>query len=368
MIFVAAVSLLYWLSVLALVSWTRANVLSLSSLQSKPRSMWPRVSIVIPARDEGRHIRPALEAKLNDGYPSLEVLVVDDRSTDDTADQARSLNDPRVKVTRVDTLPPDWLGKVHALQRGVDASDSEWILFSDADVHLVPGTLTRVVAWAEENEVDFVSALPSMQSKDPWLTLTMQAFLRLILFAGRLPNVSNPKSTAAAGVGAFNLVRRSALAKSPGFEWLKMEIGDDMALGVMLKRTGAKCAFVNACDEISLEFYPSYDAMMRAVEKNGAQAPAPVMLAGLALLTFLEFGFYAAREVGVVVYFVAVITEFLVAQWLRRPLWVALLPGVGALGLNFAMARSCLLAIKRRGVVWRGTFYSTATVRAGRRL
>ncbi len=370
------VSSLYWLGI-AVAGWlTRRRVPMLDRLSAPEPTTWPRVAVVIPARDEGVHITEALRAKLTDGYPALELHVIDDRSTDDTGAQAIAFNDPRVSVTRVDALPDGWLGKVNALQRGVEATTTEWLLFSDADVHLAPGTLARVIAWAEAQSLDFVSALPSVRAGDAPTTVALQMFFRLITSTARLGSVADPNSKAAAGVGAFNLVRRSALAKSPGLEWLKMEVADDMGLGVMLKRSGARCAVLAGRDAVTLQFYPSLAAMFRALEKNGAQAPAPMMLGGLVALLAVELGFYAGfstphawvQLLAMVTFVWAVTTDFLTARWLRMPTWPAVFPGLGALPLTFAMARSCLLAIKRGGVMWRGTFYPTAVVRAGQRL
>ncbi|MCA9706564.1 MAG: glycosyltransferase [Myxococcales bacterium] len=369
-------SALYWLTAAVRSSRTRARVPMLHALDAPEPAAWPRVTIVVPARDEGAHIHAALQAKLADGYPALTLRLVDDRSTDDTGARARALGDHRVEVTRVDALTEGWLGKVHALQRGVEASDSEWLLFSDADVHLAPGTLRTLVAWAEAQGLDFVAALPSIHAGDAGAKLALQAFFRLIVSMAPLGAVSDPRSRAAAGVGAFNLVRRDALLASPGLEWLKMEIADDMGLGLMMKRSGARCAVVAAPGAVSLEFYPSLSAMTRALEKNGAQAPAPAMLGGVVVLLALELGYCAGlasawpwvQALALGTFVLAGLTDLRVARWLRMPRWVAALPGVGTLPLAYAVARSCLLALRRGGVVWRGTFYPTPMVRAGQRV
>lgn len=366
-------SALYWLAAAVTVGWSRARLPVLSALPQRALERWPTVSIIIPARDEGAHVREALRAKLADGYPALQVLVVDDRSSDDTGAQARALGDPRVEVTRIDALPEGWLGKVHALQRGVEASTSEWLLFSDADVHLAPGTLARTIAWAEERQLDFIGALPSVHAGTPGVVWALQSFMRLIILGARLPLVERADSSAAMGVGAFNLVRRSALAKSPGLAWLKMEIADDMGVGVMLKKSGARCAATVAGDAVSLQFYPSVRAMTKALEKNGAQAPWPAMVLGNLALATAELGFYAGFFTSLwwasaLVWLLAAVTDFTLATWLRAPRWPAVLPGLGVLPLTFAVARSSIMATLRGGVVWRGTFYSTAAVRAGQRI
>lgn len=373
---VVAVSSLYWLVQAAFALRTRLAIQTVASLPEPSRTAWPIVSILIPARDEGAHVKEALKAKLADGYPALELVLVDDRSTDDTGAQARSLNDPRLTVTRVDTLPEGWLGKVNALQKGLEASKGEWLLFSDADVHLAPGTLSRIIAWAEAEGVDHVSALPKIVPGGVGISLALSAFFRLIVSFSRLWAVADPKSGAAMGVGAFNLVRRSALERTPGLEWLKMEIGDDAALGFMLKRSGAKARVLVAQETVSLEFYPSVRAMFRALEKNGALAPAGLIWLGLAVLLTLELGWLAAfasadlrvQLGGVLCAALGVMIQLIIGGWLRLPAWTALFPGVGTVPLAGAIARSAWLAWRRGGVMWRGTFYATDVVRAGQRI
>jgi cellulose synthase/poly-beta-1,6-N-acetylglucosamine synthase-like glycosyltransferase len=186
--------------------------------------------------------------------------------------------------------------------------------------------------------------------------------------------VEDPKSKAAMGVGAFNLFRKSALEKSPGLEWLKMEIADDAALGIMLKRAGARQRVVIGQEAVSLEFYESYSAMARALEKNGAMAPVGLILVGLLAISALELGYLAAffdqrlQIVGLISWLIAFTTQLGVCRWLRMPSWPAIFPGLGIIPLVTAIGRSGMLAWKRGGVNWRGTFYATAIVRAGMRI
>lgn len=375
MLVLFVLSVLYW-SAQAAMAWRAARALrTVGSLPIVERAEWPTVSLIVPARDEGAAVRSALESRLREGYPALEVVLVDDRSTDDTGAQARALAavDPRIIVTRVETLPEGWLGKVNALEHGLHVAHGEWILFSDADVHLAPGTLARIIGWAERDGVDHVSALPAIEDSDAATMLSLAAFLRFVVTAPRLWAVEDPRSTAAVGVGAFNLFRRSVFDRTPGLEWLKMEIGDDGALGVMLKRAGgAAQRVVVARQAISLQFYPSFRALTVALEKNGATVPMPAMLLALAAMTALELGWLAgfavAWPLGLAAWGVTGAVGVAVARWLGHSTWPALLPGLGFVPLAWVLARSAVLAWKRGGVVWRGCFYPTAAVRAGRRL
>ena len=371
-LFLSCLSGVYWAIQAAFIARAARALHLVPELPFPQREAWPTLSIIVPARNEGAEVRAALEAKLREGYPELEVVLVDDRSEDDTGAQARAVaaEDDRVTVTRVDTLPEAWLGKVHAMQRGLEASHGEWVLFSDADVHLARGTLMKVMAFAEAERVDHVTVIPSAEPEDRLTTLSLAGFFRLIVAWTRLWAVERPQSSAAMGVGAFNLVRRSALARTPGLAWLKMEIADDGALGIMLKRAGAAQRVLIGRHAVSLRFYPSFGAMARALEKNGAAAPLPLALLGLGVLVLAELGWVTALGswVGWAVFVLAAGTEFAAARWLGNPRWPALFPGVGMLLLAAVMARSAALAFHRGGVRWRGTYYSAAELRAGRRV
>jgi hypothetical protein len=173
---------------------------------------------------------------------------------------------------------------------------------------------------------------------------------------------------------AFNLVRRSALAKTKGLEWLKLETGDDVALGAMMKKAGARCDMLLGGEDVHLEFYPSFTSMMRAVEKNGASAPAPMLLLGGAMLVALEAGFLAGFAVGgawawasAAMLVVSALLAWRVAVWVRAPIATSPITWLGSIPFSFVLVRSVLLAVARGGIVWRGTFYPTKVIAKGRR-
>lgn len=236
--------------------------------------------------------------------------------------------------------------------------------------------MARIISYAESKGIDHVSALPSIVPAGPFITLALASFFRLIVSFSRMWAVPNAKSSVAMGVGAFNLVRRKALDKTPGLEWLKMEVGDDAALGFMLKRSGARAEVLVAQNAVSLEFYPSVRVMARALEKNGALAPAGLIMLGLSMLLVLELGFVAAafhgdlriQLLGLLSATLGVGIHLVINRWLVLPTWTALFPGLGTVPLAGVIVRSAWLAWRRGGVIWRDTFYPTAVVRAGRRI
>ncbi|AKJ06484.1 cellulose synthase/poly-beta-1,6-N-acetylglucosamine synthase-like glycosyltransferase [Archangium gephyra] len=378
LLLLTAASALYSLTMTVLLVRVMRVLPRLQRLNAPPPTRWPRVSLVMPARNEEHALESAMRSKLANTYPELELVLVDDRSTDATgaiADQfART--EPRLQVVHIEHLPEGWLGKVHAMQRGLERASGEWVLFSDADVHLAPGTLEKIIAYAEREGLGHVTVLPEITSSGFVLQAALVAMFRLLCVSIRMWAVSDPRSSAAMGAGAFNLVRRSALERTPGLEWLKMEIVDDVALGMMLKRSGAKSAVLNGRGGVSLEFYPSLGAFTRAIEKSGASFPFLGILLGHLILTTLECGFlagvFSGRPalvlLGVGTWALGTMTTWSFSTWSGFARRTAPLAFLGVLPAAWASIRSAVLALVRGGVMWRGTFYPTAVVRAGQRM
>jgi len=364
---ILAASLVYWVAMVVLARRVCRRVPDLLNLDPRPPEDWPKVSIIVPARDEAATLGPALHSRLGLHYPALEFILVDDRSTDATSSVARRVakEDDRLRVLRLDSLPRGWVGKVHAMQRGVEQSSGEWLLLCDADVHLEASALRRVIAYAEEEQADHVTMLPGLTTTDPTLVCTLATFLRQLCVAGRLGSVADPRSTAAVGIGAFNLVRRDMFERTAGFSALRMALNDDLALGRMLKQAGARQRVLNGSAALTLEFCPSFYALTRTLEKNGGTASALVIILGLGVLSTLELGFLAgvfstapwAVALGVIGWACASLSTLRISAWLRLPRWPALVPFLGIVPLAWALGRAAALAWWRGGVFWRGTFY-----------
>ncbi len=115
---------------------------SLSALQLDTPAQWPTVSVLVPAKNEEDTLFAAMQSLLQVDYPALEIILINDRSTDRTGEiiERLALLDSRVRQIHIDHLPDGWLGKVHALHQGIDVSSGEWLLFTDADIHFAPQT------------------------------------------------------------------------------------------------------------------------------------------------------------------------------------------------------------------------------------
>jgi hypothetical protein len=373
------------LSVVAVVRSLRSlPVLGDAPAPAPPAAGWPPVAVIIPACNEADTLPATLEALLKLDYPALEVVVVDDRSTDATPETlaAAAARDDRLTAVRVDTLPDGWLGKVHALDRGLAATDADWVLFMDADVALAPDCLQRAVAHALTHGAKLVSAHPEIASGGLLVDAVFNA-LALSLGAARYWEVADRSKPTAYSVGAFILVERAAFARTEGFPWLKLEVADDMALSHLMKRAGHHVVLVNGRGQVVLTWYEGFGEMQRKMQKNwfGIMGRCSVLrsfalagvLAGVPLLPLTQLVDVGAPLAGRLTLFAIGTLGMMVATWrwaagTSRPALSALVPQLGTTLMAWMLVRSAIIGARLGGIVWRGRHYSTAELNAGRRV
>lgn len=382
-------NVLAWVSLPGCIAWfAQAGVLFLHlahlktvSLEHPPEpAVWPSVSAIVPARDEARSVADAIRSRLDDGYPALQVVAVDDRSTDGTGAIIDELADadPRVVPLHIEELPAGWLGKIHALARGTELASGEWLLVSDADVHLAPGALRKAVAFAEAEGIDFLALVPEFHSVFR-VDVLWTVFMRVLGMMIDPAAVRDPDSKVAMGSGAFMLARRSVFERTPGFEHLRMETADDVALGAMMKRAGARCEFANGYGLASITIYHSLGEFFRGVEKNAgslAAVPFSALAAGMLVAAYFEYAPFLALASGVTWSVWLGLTTALLATAaavasLRintRTFAAALFWPVGWFLVALGILRSAWLFRVRGGVVWRDTFNSKEEILEGQRL
>jgi glycosyltransferase involved in cell wall biosynthesis len=342
----------------------------------------PRLSVVVPARNEAKAIGRSVGSLLAQDYQDLEVIAVDDRSSDATGEVLRELaaRDPRLRVLRVDALPAGWLGKNHALWRGADRASGQWLLFTDADVVFAPDALRRAMAYAEAERLDHLTLAPRLAARG----LALRAFVAffgyafIALWGAYLAN--DPKSKRGVGIGAFNLIRRSAYERIGTMRALSLRPDDDIRLGRRLRGFGFRQRVLNGNEVLSVEWYPSLGAAISGLEKSMySSMEYRVVDATLVLLLIVATMVWPFAGVlllgGIDRVLLAVVVACLVAGLLETyrqsmsarltpvALVVALLFPFSAACFAYAIARSVYLA-ETRGVRWRETTYPLSLLRA----
>ncbi len=340
---------------------------------------WPKVSIVVAARNEQQNIEAALQSLLHLDYEPLEILIVDDRSTDDTGNILDRLAaaQPRLTVVHVDELPSGWIGKNHALYLGALRSQGQYLLFTDADVVMQPTTVRRAVAYAIANEVDHLTSTPHAQVPTLLLKAFVVLFTHLFCIYTRPWKVSDPDSKAHIGIGAFNLIKRDVYQAIGTHEAIAMRPDDDLKLGKLVKREHYRQHIVVGRDLISVPWYGSLRELIHGMEKNafsGVDYRVSMVLGGTVSLLLLDVWPFlavfllggAARWLYALTVLVLLAHSWRTASDLRLTRWTVLLFPLAVLLLLFIQWRAMILTFANRGIRWRDTHYSLAELRANK--
>ncbi|MDQ0339350.1 cellulose synthase/poly-beta-1,6-N-acetylglucosamine synthase-like glycosyltransferase [Caldalkalibacillus uzonensis] len=376
-VLLAILTLGYWLYI------AYESIRGLPALKSLPRTKTPvrsgaTVSVIIAAKDEGHTIVETVQRLLRQDYPCTEVIVINDRSRDETGAKLEKLKGwanqhsriPLI-VRHVTTLPEGWLGKNHALYQGYLSVKGDYLLFTDADVCFEPSVLSDAVNYMDTHKVDHLTLSPKIMAKPLLLRMFVRYFFFSFMLFFQPWKANNDKQLKKGmGIGAFNMMRKSAYEKIGTHRSLATRPDDDLQLGLKVKQAGLKQRFLTALDHLSVEWYPDLPSAVRGLEKNS--------FAGLGYSLWLAGAACVAQFVCFIFPFVAV---WLFSGWL---MWLYLLTVVMILGLYAAhtfklsghigvdlflfpasallflgiIVRSVLITLKQGGIYWRGTFYS----------
>ncbi|MFC1758678.1 glycosyltransferase [Planctomycetota bacterium] len=340
---------------------------------------WPSVSVVVAARNEERDIEAALQSLLDLDYPNLELITVDDRSTDNTGAILDSISQqcPALRVIHVDELPDGWLGKNNALQLGANAATGEFLIFTDADVIFDPTTLRRAITYAVEKKLDHLTATP--HTIMPTALLNSFATTFTICFLTYFPpwQVRNQNSRTAIGIGAFNLVRRESYRQIGGHESIRMRPDDDVKLGKILKQSGCRPDIVNGTTMIRVPWYHTVREAVVGLEKNtfsGVDYSIAMTITGATWLLLTSVWPFAALLVtsGMTWWIYAALCLLLIAfaawatQVIGVPIQSCLFHPISVGLIVFIMWRTMILVFRNDGIYWRDTHYSLAELKANR--
>lgn len=365
--------------------WTAAIAVALLKLPSVPDVLDaryagpiagpPLISVIVPARNEAADIETTLRSLLAVEGVRLEIVAVDDRSTDATGAimdrvAAEALN---VMVVHVAELPAGWLGKPHAMAVGAARASAEWLLFTDGDVLFAKDALLRAMNFAVDSGADHAIVFPTLILKGFGERMMLGLFHAFSVLYSRFWRIPVEGTKEAVGVGAFNLIRRDVYRQIGGFEALRMEVIEDLRLGVEVKRHGFRQCVAFGRDLVRIRWVIGAAGVIRNITKNTFAAfRFRVWLTFVACAATAVFclGPFAAlvgpwwmRASGLLV----VLMLFLLYRYYGRytgiPSWyVAMFPIAACLSV-YAILRSTVVTLARGGVVWRGTLYPLAELK-----
>jgi chlorobactene glucosyltransferase len=232
----------------------------------------PRVSVIIPARNEARNIDRCVRSILGTQYLSIEVIVVNDHSTDATADIARTIaaEDPRLVVIDAPDLPDGWFGKQWACATGARAARGELLLFTDADTRHAPDLLPRAVNALHVRNAALLSIAGHQEMHTFWERIVQpQMFALLSIRYGGTEHVSNAKRAEdVIANGQFVLVRRDAYDSVGGHGVVRDRVAEDLALAQEFFRSGQRVMLMLALQQFSTRMYASLREVVDGWRKN----------------------------------------------------------------------------------------------------
>lgn len=339
----------------------------------------PKVSVIVAARNEARNIREALQSLLRLDYPDYELIVVDDRSEDATGTIVDELaaTDSRLRTIHITDLPPDWLGKTHALWTGSRLASGKLLLFTDADIVMAPTVLSCSVTFLEAEEIDHLAVTPVMRMPSLFLAMFGGSFIIFFSLFARPWKARDPGSPFHIGIGAFNLIMADAYRKIGGHEAIRLRPDDDMKLGKLVKKEGFRQDVVYGRGFLEVEWYASVRDVVNGLEKNAFSGTD--YRVGFSLLGAF-FGILCGvwPWVAVVVTTgstqllngtVVLLTALLFADTARfhgaRP-WHAVGFPLCSGFLSWIIVRTMVLNCVRGGITWRGTFYPLKELKKNR--
>ncbi len=342
------------------------------------------VSICIPARNEENNIRHCVESALAQDYPNIEVIVLDDRSTDATLTQVTEIasRDSRLLPISGSDLPDGWAGKPHALFQASAVARGEWLCFVDADTFLAPQAISSCYAKAIETHADMFTTINEQIMDSFWEKVVMPLVMTALSVGFSPRKVNNPSRRDAIANGQFILIKRAVYDAIGGHESVKDQIVEDKAIAEQVKWNGHRLIVADGTQVIRTRMYTSLETMWEGWTKNiylglrdhpsllilGAFGATIALIAALFLPIWPALGIFWYLKgggwlaIGVIIKSLIVWGALLyararVARKMNISAWYAWTTPLGAGVFAAMMLASAWKVISGQGVTWRGRKY-----------
>lgn len=353
------------------------SMTTLASIKPLKNERQPRISIIVPACNEEKNIEQAILSQLQQRYTNLEVIAINDRSTDATGTILERLQceHDNLRVLHISELPDGWMGKANAMQQGAEMADGEYLLFTDADIIMEDSTLARAMHHVSINKLDHM-ALVFKNISPGWLlnSLILESGAGLI----QLFRPWRAKKTTARnfiGVGAFNMLRKDTYFAVGGHQHIRMHPIDDIMLGKMIKRNGYSQECLLGTDLVAVPWYGSVKEMVNGLMKNVLAVInyrfilLIPLLFGMVVLNILPlwgviFSEGYAQLIWTAVILIKTAAFYYGSRLLDITPWCALGTLLTPYISVYIVLRAAWLNFSEKGIYWRGTHYSIDKLRS----
>ena len=338
----------------------------------------PRVSVIIAARNEEREIEAALQSVLTQNYENLEVLVVNDRSTDSTGQILEQMTKryPSLRVVTITELPTTWLGKNHALHTGARQATGQLLLFTDADVVLHQDAVSKAVHHLLDQRLDHLTCLPTQSAPSLPLQMFIATFGYFFSLNVRPWRVKRPNRWHV-GIGAFQLLRADFYQRIGGHMPIALRPDDDLKLGKLVKQKGGRQEMLWGNDVMRVVWYHSVKELIAGLMKNSFAVVeynlGLVLISTVTMLTFYIFPLVAifltsgsTRWLNLAALVVLGFQLSDSTRFLGLPRWYAVGFPVATLLFLYILWKAALKTLFSGGIEWRGTRYSLKDLRSNK--
>lgn len=354
------------------------------SLNDVPPVTGVKLSVIIPARNESAQIGTVLASVLASTYTPLEIVVVDDRSTDDTARKVAEFaaTDARLRLVLGRALPRGWYGKPWACQQGADNATGDVLVFIDADTTHHPELMARAISMLQQSKADLLTVAPKQLVVSFWERVIMPQVWVMLGLRYHPSSVNKAKkSWGVIANGQFMMFPRASYVAVGGHAAVRSEVVEDLAMAQRVVAQGKKLYFVFAYDLMETRMYQNLREVVEGWSKNvfiGSRISlgrnpvvrffAPVLMALNPVFWLLPPILLAGALAGYTPTLLtpaAIATGLSVLFWslisfgMHAPLWYGLLYPLGAAMFLWILARSAWRGTRR--VEWRGRVYDEVT-------
>jgi glycosyltransferase involved in cell wall biosynthesis len=343
----------------------------------------PTLSVIIAVRDEAARIEKTVRQVLAQQGVDLQLIVVNDRSRDATPQILNQLSSEfsQLKILTLDHLPEKWLGKCHAMHVGAHYASGEWLLFTDGDVWLAHDVAARAIAAAKTMGVDHVTLAPGQhmpENQKPGALYQSVMLMFQVILNVHLGRANRDRPNSMAGIGAFNLIRKDIYEKIGGHEALRLEVADDMKLGLLVRRANpmGKSRALLAEDAVECDWAGTVGGLKRALEKNmWSGLNFNLTLAILLTLLFVALWIipfvallYLPAPSAIAAAFglpLLILISSVQAAKNRWRLWPSLFAPIAGPIIAGVLWNSIFTTLRQGGIRWRDTFYPLSLLRSG---